>query len=232
MIRVTVCALLLYGIAAEESRAQGKAPSTLAASTKESSKPAPKATASPAAKTTAAPAAKNPSPKPAGKDSLKGAMGAKKLMPTGEAVTTEVYADEAYFDSKEYLGTFTGHVIVRDPRFNIQADKLTIYLSKGEEKGLDHAVAEGNVAILRDAPAEEGGPPVRTMGRADKIVYTAKDGNVELSGTPRVASGLNSHQATSPDTVMIINAGGQLTTRGPSRTEIRQEAKAEPTPKP
>ncbi len=224
MIRVTVCALLLYGCAAAESFAQGKAPSALSASSKEKSKSAAKAAPDSATK--------NSSPKPAGKDSLKGAIGGKKLAPTGEAITTEVYADEAYFDSKGYYGTFTGHVIVQDPRFNIQADKLTVYLGKGEDKGLERAVAEGNVAVLRDAPAEEGGAPVRTMGRADKVVYTAKDGNVELSGTPRVASGLNSHVATSPDTVMLINQGGQLTTRGPSRTEIRQEPSAEPIPKP
>ncbi len=223
MIRVTLCILLLYGLAAEESLAQGKAPSALSSSSKESAKAESKATSTPAAK--------NSTPKPAGKSPLEGAFGGKKST-TGEAITTEVYADEAYFDSKGYYGTFTGHVIVQDPRFNIQADKLTIYLGKGEDKGLDHAVAEGNVAVLRDAPAEEGGAPVRTMGRADKIVYTAKDGNVELSGTPRVASGLNSHVATSPETVMIINAAGQLTTRGPSRTEIRQEPQAQPTPKP
>lgn len=151
---------------------------------------------------------------------------------TGEAITTEVYADQAFFDSKEYIGKFTGHVIVKDPRFNIQADQLTVFLARGEQKGLDHAIAEGNVAVLRDAPSQDGAPPVRSIGRADRAVYTAKDGNVELSGTPRVASGLNTHVATSPETVMLINQSGQLTTRGPSRTEIRQEAKPEPTPKP
>jgi hypothetical protein len=40
------------------------------------------------------------------------------------------------------------------------------------------------------------------------------------------------HVATSPDTVMLINQNGTLTTKGPSRTELRQEPKAAPTPKP
>jgi len=31
------------------------------------------------------------------------------------------------------------------------------------------------------------------------------------------------HVATSPDTVMIINQNSQLSTHGPSRTEIRQQ---------
>jgi hypothetical protein len=38
-----------------------------------------------------------------------------------------------------------------------------------------------------------------------------------------VQQGVNTHVATSLDTVMIINQNGQLTTHGPSRTEIRQE---------
>ena len=33
------------------------------------------------------------------------------------------------------------------------------------------------------------------------------------------------HVSTAADTVMILNAAGQLTTHGPSRTEIHQEAK-------
>ena len=34
-----------------------------------------------------------------------------------EAVMTEIYADEAFFDSANHIGIFTGHVIVNDPRF-------------------------------------------------------------------------------------------------------------------
>jgi hypothetical protein len=50
-------------------------------------------------------------------------------------------------------------------------------------------------------------------------------GDVELKGTPRVQQGLSTHVGTSPDTVMVINQSGQLTTHGPSRTDIRQEPK-------
>jgi lipopolysaccharide transport protein LptA len=165
-------------------------------------------------------------------DPIKAAMGGGLMAPTDGPVTTEIYADEALFDSQKYIGTFIGRVIVKDPRFNIQADKLTVYLGQGENKGLDRAIAEGNVGVVREQPGENGGPPVRSVGRADKAVYTAGDGNVELTGTPRVQSGMNTHIATSPETVMLINQGGQLTTRGPSRTDIRQEPKAPPAPKP
>jgi lipopolysaccharide transport protein LptA len=150
-------------------------------------------------------------------------------------ITTEIYAEEAYFDSSKNIGVFTGNVKVIDPRFNMQSDKLTVYLHRGEEQGLDKAVAEGNVGIVRDRPNPEGGAPERAIGRAEHVVYTTSDGNAELTGMPKVQQGTNLHIATSPQTVMIITQDGQLTTHGPSRTEIRQEpsdaAKTSPPPK-
>ena len=165
-------------------------------------------------------------------DPLKNAFGGNlgSTTTTGP-ITTEIFANEAFFDSAKYIGVFKGRVIVKDPRFNLQADKLTVYLSKGDTSGLERAVAEGNVGVIREAPGENGAPATRSVGRADMAIYTAKDGNVELKGTPRLQSGMNTHIATSPDTVMVVNQNGQLTTQGPSRTEIRQEPKTDP-PKP
>ena len=215
MRRLFLCMLLLLGCAAEDALAQGAAPRGLASPAKKAGR---------SEKASGEKAEKNP---------IKSLVaGGAATTPNDQPITTEIYANEAYFDSKENIGTFTGQVIVKDPRFNLQADKLTVYLGKGEVRGLDHAVAEGNVGVVREAPGENGGPPVQSVGRADKAVYTAKEGNIELSGTPRVQSGMNTHVATSPDTVMLINQSGQLTTRGPSRTEIRQEPKAAPTPTP
>jgi lipopolysaccharide transport protein LptA len=153
---------------------------------------------------------------------------------SNEPTTTEIYADEAFFDSTKNMGIFSGRVKVTDPRFSLQSKKLTVYITKGENQGLEKAVAEGDVGLIRDRPDPNGGKPTRAVGRADKAVYTAATGDVELTGTPRVQEGMNMHVATSPDTVMIINQHNQLTTHGPSRTEIRQppkeEAKGETTP--
>src|SRR6266480_2537384 len=146
---------------------------------------------------------------------------------TNEPVTTEIYSDEAFFDSNKNMGIFSGRVKVIDPRFNLQSDKLTVFITKGQNQGLEKAVAEGNVGLVRDRPDPNGGPPTRAVGRADKATYTAATGDVELRGTPRVQEGLNMHVATSPDTVMIINQNSQLTTHGPSRTEIRQQPNEE-----
>jgi lipopolysaccharide transport protein LptA len=153
-------------------------------------------------------------------------------------ITTEIYADEASFDSSKNVGVFTGHVKVFDPRFNLQSDKLTVYLRKGEDQGLEKAIADGNVGVVKDRSDPNGGPPTHAVGRSEHAVYTATDGNVELTGKPKVQQGMNMHIATSAETVMVINQDGHLNTHGPSRTEIRQEPKEgkpgsqAPSPKP
>lgn len=168
-----------------------------------------------------------------GKKAKKHEKSAAPILPGSEAqsntpTTTEIYADEAFFDSNKNKGIFSGHVKVIDPRFNLQSDKLTIFVSKGPNQGLEKAIAEGNVALVRDRPDPNGGPPSRAVGRSETATYIAATGDVELKGDPRVQEGLNTHVAASPDTVMIINQNGQLTTHGPSRTEIRQQPNETP----
>ena len=154
-------------------------------------------------------------------------MGDGKNPASNEPTTTEIFADEAFFDSGKSTGIFSGHVKVTDPRFNLQSDKLTVYISKGENQGLEKAVAEGNVGVVRDRPDANGGPPTRAVGRSEIATYISSTGDVELKGTPRVQQGENTHIATSPETIMIINQNGQLTTHGPSRTDIRQQPKGD-----
>jgi len=161
------------------------------------------------------------------KSSTNQLFGASNPLQSNEPTTTEIYADEAFFDSTKNMGIFSGRVKVTDPRFNLQSEKLTVFITKGQNQALEKAIAEGNVGLVRDRPDPSGGPPTRAVGRADKAVYTAATGDVELTGTPRVQEGLNMHVATSADTVMIINQNSQLRTHGPSRTEIRQEPKEE-----
>ncbi len=140
-----------------------------------------------------------------------------------QPTTTQIYADEAFFDSTKNMGIFSGRVKVVDPRFNLQSDKLTVFITKGQNQSLEKAIAEGNVGLVRDRPDPKGGPPTRAVGRSDKATYTATTGDVELVGTPRVQEGPNLHVATSPDTVMVVSQNSQLRTHGPSRTEIVQQ---------
>ena len=151
------------------------------------------------------------------------AAGVQSDQPT----TTEIYSDEAFFDSSKNMGIFSGRVKVVDPRFNLQSDKLTVFITKGQNQSLEKAIAEGNVGLVRDRPDPTGGSPTRAVGRADKAIYTANTGDVELMGTPRVQEGPNLHVATSPDTVMVISQNSQLKTHGPSRTQIVQQPNEE-----
>jgi lipopolysaccharide transport protein LptA len=154
----------------------------------------------------------------------------------GQPIATQIYSDQASFDTAKRVGVFSGHVRVFDPRFNIQSDKLRVFIHKEEGEGLEKAIAEGHVGVVRDKPDPKGGPPSKAIGLSEKAVYTSSDGNVVLTGSPRVQQGLDTHIATNPNTVMVLNQDGHLTTHGPSRTEIRQDASKEknasPSPSP
>src|SRR4029434_5631615 len=80
-----------------------------------------------------------------------------------QPTTTQIYADEAFFDSTKNMGIFSGRVKVVDPRFNLQSDKLTVFITKGQNQSLEKAVAEGNVGLVRDRPNPSGGPPTRAV---------------------------------------------------------------------
>src|SRR5947207_13993125 len=105
-----------------------------------------------------------------------GAAGQQSNGPT----TTEIYSDEAFFDSNKNMGIFSGRVKVVDPRFNLQSDKLTVFIRKGQNQSLEKAIAEGNVGLVRQRPNPSGGPPTLAIGRADKATYIAATGDVEL----------------------------------------------------
>jgi lipopolysaccharide transport protein LptA len=214
---LAACAMISLFALNETAWGQGSAPPTLSSRLKPDASPS--ATVQNAKATPAKSA--TPVPKPG-----------ESPTPPAEEIVTEIYADKAVFESSKSLGVFTGHIIVIDPRFQIQGEKLTIYLNNKQDGGLDKAVVEGNVGVIRDRPDPAGGPPSRMVGRSDHAVYTAKTGNFELTGNPRVQQGLNTHVATSPDTVMVLNEKGELQTTGPSRTEIRQPPKSETTPTP
>jgi lipopolysaccharide transport protein LptA len=214
---LAACAMISLVTLNESARGQGSAPPSLSSHLKPDVSPS--ATAKNIKPTPAQSA--TPVPKPGDSPA-----------PPAQEIVTEIYADKAVFESSKSVGVFTGHIVVIDPRFQIQGDKLTIYLNNKQDGGLEKAVVEGNVGVVRDRPDPSGGPPSRMVGRSDHAVYIAKTGNFELTGNPRVQQGLNTHVATSPDTVMILNEKGELQTTGPSRTEIRQPPKSETTPTP
>lgn len=154
--------------------------------------------------------------------------GAKKTDPAGlgllqkdrpKGAKTEITAEEsATFDNDKNLAVFTGKVVVVDPQFRLFCDKLNVYLNP-ERKGLDRAEAVGNVTIIQEN-VDEKGDVVKSIGRAGKALFEPGTGDITLTESPQIQQGINNHVAATPETVMILNRQGRLTTNGKSRTTI------------
>src|SRR5215472_448120 len=77
---------------------------------------------------------------------------------SNEPTTTEIYSDEAFFDSTKNIGIFSGRVKVIDPRFNLQSDKLTVFITKGENQSLEKAIAKGMLVSFATGPPQMAAP--------------------------------------------------------------------------
>lgn len=167
--------------------------------------------------------------------------------PKGE---TEITALEATFDQKTREAVFIGEVIVKDPEFTVNCDRLTAVLKKqkdaapkadpppsnkpaaSDEKGggLDHAIAEAakgkEVTILQDK-FEADGTITKNIGRAKKATYDAKTGDIVLTGSPSVQQGINLCIAQAEETVMTLNRNGRMRVEGPHTTKIRDTESAD-----
>lgn len=140
--------------------------------------------------------------------------------PTAEKqpAKTEITATEgATADLKNRTATFSGDVRVIDPRFQMKTRSLSVLFSK-EPAGLERAIASGGVVIIQMQTDGKKSDPA--VGKAERAVYEASTGDIELSGYPTLEQGLNRHVATSAGTRMILNREGNLRTIGPSKTEI------------
>ncbi len=132
---------------------------------------------------------------------------------------TEITAeDEATFDNEANLATFKGRVVVKDPQFTLFCDVLEVFLN-AERKGMDRAEAVGNVVIIQENVDDEG-DIVKSIGRAGKALFEPASGDITLTISPQIQQGINNHVAATPETVMIMNRQGKLTTVGKSRTTI------------
>lgn len=125
---------------------------------------------------------------------------------------------EATFDNNTSIAIFEGSVVVKDPQFNLFCDKLTVNLNK-DRKGIETAVAEGNVTIVQENTNDKG-DPVKSIGRAGHATFTPATGDIELRDNPSIQQGINNHISTEPGTIMFLNQEGRLKTQGGSRTII------------
>ena len=217
------------------------------------------ATPSPAARSPVNPAASplfNPAgtpgdilkPAPAKVDGGPTNIGTPDGKPTKEP--TVITALEATFDNKANIAVFVGSVIVKDPQFNVDCDKLTAFLkhedkdakapvpkaatpapgtpapaagAKKQNGGLDKAIAvttSERRVIITQDKVESDGSITHGIGLSDRAEYFATSGDIFLYGMPDVTQGTNRCIATAPETWMKLNRDGRMEAHGPHRTII------------
>lgn len=124
----------------------------------------------------------------------------------------------ASFDNAESSADFIGHVVVRDPQFDLTCDRLHVVL-RPDRKGLQKVVATGNVVVVQEKKNDRG-DLVKSVGKCGKATYDTASGDVTLEEWPQIQQGINNQVATQPNTIMILNAKGRSRTVGGSRTVI------------
>lgn len=94
---------------------------------------------------------------------------------------TEIVALEATFDQKAHVAVFIGQVVVTDPEFNVQADKLTAYLRHDDEQPAQSSGAAPSRLRPAATPASkagENGGGGRKGGGFERAIAEADPGNV------------------------------------------------------
>jgi lipopolysaccharide transport protein LptA len=135
-----------------------------------------------------------------------------------DAKTEITSKKQATFDNATSIAEFEGSVVVKDPQFTLFCDQLRVTLSK-DRKGLQLVEAFGNVIIVQEN-TDDAGKKTKATGRSGKAVYEPVSGDVTLTTWPSVQHDINMQVATEEGTVMILNRGGKMTTKGGSRTVI------------
>ena len=136
--------------------------------------------------------------------------------------------DGATFDNASNSAEFNGHVVVRDPQFDMTCDKLHVVL-RPDRKGLQQVIAIGNVVITQEKKNDRG-DVIKSVGKCGKAIYDPASGDATLEDWPQVQQGINNQIATQQTTVMILNAKGRSRTIGSSRTMIVDQGEKALTP--
>ena len=179
-------------------------------------------------------------------------------MPGSKVIITCTGA--AFFDSETSIALFTENVEVRHPQFYVLCDEFEVHMIKeekpkegekpkaadpikdpikepakpagaqppGGDSSIKFAIARGRMVTIEKL-TETGEVQV---GHAKHATYEGSTGNILLRDFPQVQRGQHLQIATDPSTTMVLKQNGALDTKGPSRTEIVQEANPKSTPRP
>ncbi|MCC5847239.1 MAG: hypothetical protein JJU29_04020 [Verrucomicrobia bacterium] len=94
-------------------------------------------------------------------------------VPEGDRIT-EITSDRLLFDYGNKIAIFTGNVVVSDPDMQLNADKMTIHLTRTDE--VEKIVAIGNVVIRMEG----------LNSRSGSAVYHLAEQKIVLEDEPQV----------------------------------------------
>jgi lipopolysaccharide transport protein LptA len=136
---------------------------------------------------------------------------------------TEITAKkQATFDNTTSIAEFEGNVVVKDVQFTLFCDRLKVTMAK-DRKGLQLVEAFGDgrdKVIIVQENSDASGKTTKAIGRATKATYDPTTGIVTLYGWPSVQHDINLQQATEESTIMNLDRGGKMETKGGSKTVI------------
>lgn len=140
---------------------------------------------------------------------------------------TEITAIEAIFDQKSNIAVFVKDVVVKDPQFNVECDKLTAYLKKEEQgataapkteapaaKPVNAPLAKATptpVAKGSPAPGDPAGAPKKKGSGLDKAVaVTTSDRRVRITQDKVEADGSITHGIGLADRAEYYSSNGDI----------------------
>ena len=144
-----------------------------------------------------------------------GAAPAKSAKPAATRLA-RITSDTTYYDRKEGMAVFTGHVHVDDEQYQMHADKAYVFLTA--TNSLKRIVAIGNVALTNEQKRaygakasyyKESGMVVLYGGEGQnaEIVDASKGQNQTLRGT-KIKFWIDSEQAEVLDATIVAPVSG------------------------
>jgi lipopolysaccharide export system protein LptA len=130
---------------------------------------------------------------------------------------TEITADAAEFNNKTHIAIFIGHVIVKNPEFNVVCDKLTAYLkhddtpAAADKKPVSPATPK---PIDPAKPADPATPTPKKGGLERAIAEMQDGGKVIITQDKKEADGTITHSIAKSERANYNAITGEITLTG------------------
>lgn len=140
---------------------------------------------------------------------------------------TEITADSAEFNNKTHIAIFIGGVIVANPEFNCNCDRLTAYL-KHDNKPAQAAGDKAKSVATPATPAEGAPAALKSKGGLEKATAEMTDGGkVVITQEKKEADGSISRSVGKADRAEYNAVTGEVTLIGwPEVTQGFNSSKA------